>query len=115
MKHIIKGGKVKTYKAICPYCGCEFTFNPSDGINNLGVANIFVHRTDAKKRLSYLVLNIQRLICSKVYLYLWKRHKRLLLLTSTRCKGCQVICAEEFWITKICGVNCNGLQPSLEN
>lgn len=40
MKHIIKGGKVKTYKAICPYCGCEFAFNPSDGINNLGIANI---------------------------------------------------------------------------
>lgn len=40
MKYIIKGGKVKTYKAICPYCGCEFAFNPSDGINSLGIANI---------------------------------------------------------------------------
>ena len=40
MTYIIKGGKVKTYKAICPYCGCEFAFNPSDGINSLGIVNI---------------------------------------------------------------------------
>lgn len=40
MKRIIKGGKIKTYKAVCPYCGCEFTFNPPDGIDSLGVAHI---------------------------------------------------------------------------
>ena len=40
MKEIIKEGKVKTYKATCPYCGCEFTFNPSDGIDSLGIAHI---------------------------------------------------------------------------
>lgn len=40
MKKIIKEGKVKTYKAICPYCGCEFTFNPSDGISSFDMKEI---------------------------------------------------------------------------
>ena len=40
MKKIIKEGKVKTYKAICPYCGCEFTFNPSDGRSNFETTEI---------------------------------------------------------------------------
>ena len=40
MKKIIKEGKVKTYKAICPYCGCEFTFNPSDRIGSFDITEI---------------------------------------------------------------------------
>lgn len=40
MKKIIKEGKVKTYKAICPYCGCEFTFNPSDRISRFDITEI---------------------------------------------------------------------------
>ena len=40
MKKIIKEGKVKTYKAICHYCGCEFTFNPSDRISSFDITEI---------------------------------------------------------------------------
>lgn len=34
MKNIIGHGYLKTKKAVCPYCDCEFTFNITDIDNN---------------------------------------------------------------------------------
>lgn len=30
MRRIIKKGYVRTYIAVCPYCGCEFTYQDED-------------------------------------------------------------------------------------
>ena len=49
MKRIIKGGKIKIYKAICPYCGCEFTFNPSDGRSSFEMTEIVCPQDGCEK------------------------------------------------------------------
>lgn len=53
MKRIIKEGKVKTYQIICPNCGCEFTFNPSDVEDNNGL-DVVICPQDGCESIVYL-------------------------------------------------------------
>lgn len=37
MIHIIKKGKVNTYVAVCPFCGCKFTCQDFEDLKELNL------------------------------------------------------------------------------